>query len=222
MTALTQPTARGALIVVEGLDRAGKSSQCEILQKSLSQQGNAVKYIRFPDRTTPIGKLIDSYLRGSTYQDDHSIHLLFSANRWEIAKSIEDEIANGTTVIVDRYSYSGVVYSAAKANPTLSLEWAWQPEIGLPRPDICLFLNITPEEAARRGGFGAERYENEPMQTRVRELFRSIFERQTDVSIIDAGKSIDEVAVEIKNAVFDCISRMDATSALRKLEPLAN
>jgi dTMP kinase len=36
-----------------------------------------------------------------------------------LAKSIEEDIANGTTVIVDRYSYSGVVYSAAKANPTL-------------------------------------------------------------------------------------------------------
>ncbi|KAK4868714.1 hypothetical protein LT330_006916 [Penicillium expansum] len=216
------PTRRGALIVVEGLDRAGKSSQCEMLRDSLSRQGRAVKYIRFPDRTTPIGQLIDSYLRGTSHQDDHSIHLLFSANRWEVAKSIEDDITNGTTVIVDRYSYSGVVYSAAKANPTLSLDWAWQPEIGLPRPDICLFLSISPEEAAKRGGFGAERYENEAMQTRVRELFRTIFEKQQDVSIIDAGKSIDEVAQEIQGAVAGCIARLDATSALRKLEPLKN
>ncbi|KAI2695478.1 hypothetical protein DTO013E5_6050 [Penicillium roqueforti] len=216
------PTRRGALIVVEGLDRAGKSSQCEMLRESLSQQGHVVKYIRFPDRTTPIGKLIDSYLRGTSHQDDHSIHLLFSANRWEIARSIEEDITNGTTVIVDRYSYSGVVYSAAKANPTLSLDWAWQPEIGLPRPDICLFLSISPEEAAKRGGFGAERYENEAMQTRVRELFRTIFEKQQDVSIIDAGKSIDEVSREIQSAVAGCIARLDETGALRKLEPLAN
>ncbi|KAJ5542133.1 hypothetical protein N7535_004556 [Penicillium sp. DV-2018c] len=223
MTGLsTRPTRRGALIVVEGLDRAGKSSQCEMLRDFISKRGDEVKYIRFPDRTTPIGKLIDSYLRGSSHQDDHSIHLLFSANRWEVAKSIEEDIASGTTVIVDRYSYSGVVYSAAKANPTLSLEWAWQPEIGLPRPDICLFLNISPEEAAKRGGFGAERYENETMQSRVRELFRTIFEKQQDVSITDAGKSIEEVAQEIQGAVSDCIARLDATTPLRKLEPLAN
>ncbi|CAG8940629.1 unnamed protein product [Penicillium salamii] len=221
MASQTQSTRRGALIVVEGLDRAGKSSQCEMLRDSLSQQGSPVKYIRFPDRTTPIGKLIDSYLRGSSHQDDHSIHLLFSANRWEVAKSIEDEIASGTTVIVDRYSYSGVVYSAAKANPTLSLEWAWQPEIGLPRPDICLFLSISPEEAAKRGGFGVERYENEPMQTRVRQLFSTVFERQEDVSIIDAGRSITEVALQIQATVSDCIVHMDATAPLRKLGPLA-
>lgn len=125
-------------------------------------------------------------------------------------------------VIVDRYSYSGVVYSAAKANPTLSLEWAWRPEIGLPRPDICLFLRISPEEAAKRGGFGAERYENGEMQTRVRELFQTIFEKQQDVSIIDAGKSIEEVSQEIQGAVAGCIARLDVTGALRKLGPLAN
>jgi dTMP kinase len=42
------PTRRGALIVVEGLDRAGKSSQCEMLQEYLLSQGKTVKYIRFP------------------------------------------------------------------------------------------------------------------------------------------------------------------------------
>ncbi|KAJ5134481.1 hypothetical protein N7448_000499 [Penicillium atrosanguineum] len=223
MTGTSQQTRtqRGALIVVEGLDRAGKSSQCEMLQTYLKEQGHSVKYIRFPDRTTPIGKLIDSYLRGSANQEDHAIHLLFSANRWEIAKSIEEDINSGITVIVDRYSYSGAVYSAAKANPTLSLEWAWQPELGLPRPDICLFLSISAEEAAKRGGYGAERYENETMQTRVRELFRTLFERQKDVYVVDAGKTLTEVSKDIQNAVLNCLACLDTIGSLRKLGPLA-
>ncbi|KAJ5665245.1 uncharacterized protein N7477_007693 [Penicillium maclennaniae] len=224
MTGMSQHTStrRGALVVVEGLDRAGKSSQCEILQNYLTEQGHNVKYIRFPDRTTPIGKLIDSYLRGSANQEDHAIHLLFSANRWEVAKSIEKDINNGITVIVDRYSYSGAVYSAAKANPTLSLDWAWQPELGLPRPDICLFLSISTDEAAKRGGYGAERYENEAMQTRVRDLFRTLFERQKDVYVVDAGKALKEVSKDIQTAVLDCLARLDTIGSLRTLGPLAN
>jgi dTMP kinase len=174
------------------------------------------------DRSTPIGKLIDSYLRGSANQDDHSIHLLFSANRWELAKSIEQDIAAGITLIVDRYSYSGAVYSAAKANPTLSLEWAWQPEIGLPQPDICLFLSISAEEAAKRGGFGAERYENESMQTRVRELFRTLFERQKDACVVNAGRTLEEVSRDIQAAVSDCVAQLDTVGPLRTLGPLAN
>ena len=93
---------RGKLIVFEGLDKAGKSTQCTRLVENLEKDNVAVKYIRFPgrthdrdvtsdltdylsDRTTPIGKMIDSYLRSQSNQEDHVIHLLFSANRWELA-----------------------------------------------------------------------------------------------------------------------------------------
>ncbi|KAL4886273.1 thymidylate kinase-domain-containing protein [Aspergillus karnatakaensis] len=216
------PTRRGALIVVEGLDRAGKSSQCEFLRKFLQEAGRPVKYIRFPDRTTAIGQLIDGYLRGQSHLDDHSIHLLFSANRWELAKSIESDIASGNHIIIDRYSYSGAVYSAAKANPSLSLEWAWLPEVGLPKPDLCLFLSISPQEAAKRGGFGGERYENETMQAHVRELFKTIFDRQqgSEVQVVDAGRSIDEVSQDISKIVTECILRLDPASPLGKLTPI--
>ncbi|KAL4771769.1 thymidylate kinase-domain-containing protein [Aspergillus nidulans var. acristatus] len=214
---------RGVLIVVEGLDRAGKSSQCKFLHDLLQEGGRPVKYIRFPDRTTPIGKLIDGYLRGQSHLDDHSVHLLFSANRWEAAQSIESDIANGISVIIDRYSYSGAVYSAAKANPSLSLEWAWQPEVGLPKPDLCLFLSISPEEAAKRGGFGGERYENEIMQTRVRELFNTIFDlqRATDIRIIDAGNSLAEVSQDILKVVTERIAGVDTASPLGKLTSIS-
>ncbi|EAA58869.1 hypothetical protein AN8213.2 [Aspergillus nidulans FGSC A4] len=218
---------RGALIVVEGLDRAGKSSQCKFLHNILQEGGRPVKYIRFPGDSsfarTLRRKLIDGYLRGQSHLDDHSIHLLFSANRWEVAQSIEADIANGTSVIIDRYSYSGAVYSAAKANPSLSLEWAWQPEVGLPKPDLCLFLSISPEEAAKRGGFGGERYENEAMQTRVRELFNTIFDlqRATDIRIIDAGKSLAEVSQDILNVVTERIAGVDTASPLGKLTSIS-
>lgn len=173
------------------------------------------------DRSTPIGKLIDSYLRGQSQLDDHSIHLLFSANRWEAARSIQEDIANGVSIIVDRYSYSGAVYSAAKGNLNLSLQWAWQPEVGLPRPDLCLFLSISTEEAARRGGFGVERYENDAMQKRVRELFLALLElpHNDEICVIDAGKPVGEVAGDILEPVLECMKNVDAIGPLRKLGP---
>lgn len=123
-------------------------------------------------------------------------------------------------MIVDRYSYSGVVYTAAKGNPNLSLEWAWQPEIGLPRPDLCLFLRLPPEEAAKRGGFGLERYENESMQGRVRELFQDLFDRQRrddEIHIVEAGKSFDEVSQDIFKIATDTIACLDSIGSLRRL-----
>ncbi|KAL8803846.1 MAG: hypothetical protein Q9223_006044 [Gallowayella weberi] len=186
---------RGALIVIEGLDRAGKSTQCEKLVQYFQHQGRRVKHMRFPNRLTLIGRLIDSYLKGETQQEDHVIHLLFSANRWEAAPQITEDIANGTTIIIDRYYYSGVVYSAAKANPTLSLGWAIQPEVGLPKPDLCMFLDISPADAALRGGFGFERYETSEMQKRVRSLFGELQRRPENQEMVsvDAGRSIEDV-----------------------------
>src|ERR1700710_1703115 len=105
--------------------------------------------------------MINKYLTGQAQQDDHSIHLLFSANRWEAIGSIKADLLSGTKVIVDRYSFLGAVYSAAKANPNLSLSWAWNMEVGLLKPDLLFFLDISSEDAAKRGGYGAERYEKE-------------------------------------------------------------
>jgi len=92
---------RGKLVVFEGLDKAGKSTQCSRLVENLRYNGHEVRHIRFPgkfkshgqslvcscllDRTTVIGKMIDAYLKGEASQEDHVIHLLFSANRWELA-----------------------------------------------------------------------------------------------------------------------------------------
>ena len=99
-------------------------------------------------------------------------------------------------MVIDRYYYSGIVYSAAKDRPDLTLKWAREPEVGLPRPDVCLFLDITPEAAAGRGGFGGEKYENSKMQKRVRELFCELILLSDggDVKIVNAGQPVDEVA----------------------------
>lgn len=89
--------ARGALIVLEGLDRSGKSTQVDRLVARLNAEGHKARLHKFPgtspatallseltvDRTTAIGKMIDAYLRSAAELDDHAIHLLFSANRWE-------------------------------------------------------------------------------------------------------------------------------------------
>ncbi|ERF69777.1 hypothetical protein EPUS_07033 [Endocarpon pusillum Z07020] len=229
--------ARGVLIVVEGLDRAGKTVQCQLLLEALQQRGHHVKYIKFPgnttmkvclgwvlkhacsDRNSLTGKIINGYLQGQAQQDDHSIHLLFSANRWEAAQRIRSDLSNGITIIVDRYSYSGAVYSAAKENPDLSLEWAWQPEVGLPRPDLLLFLSISAEETAKRGGYGEERYETNAMQSKVRHLFDRLLSMNHghDIHLIDARFPVDQVAKDILNSTLGHLSERKPLETFAKL-----
>ncbi|GLI69174.1 hypothetical protein VaNZ11_013743, partial [Volvox africanus] len=160
--------SRGALIVFEGIDRCGKSTQSSMLVSNLRSRRINVEHWRFPDRSTMIGHTINDYLRNGVQQDDTAIHLLFTANRFEKRKEMLRLLAGGTTLILDRYSYSGVAYSAAKGISHLDSEYCRSVEVGLPAADLVVFMEMPPEQAAARGGFGAERYETLAFQRKAR------------------------------------------------------
>ncbi|KAH8919611.1 thymidylate kinase [Atractiella rhizophila] len=187
------------IIVFEGLDRSGKSSQSELLKARLEEEGKTVQLLKFPDRTTPIGTLINSYLLSKSNLSDESIHLLFSANRWEKAESIQETLSAGTWIVADRYCFSGIAFTAAKG---LSIEWCRSPDVGLPAPDLTLFLDLTAEAAEQRGGYGEERYEKKEMQRKVKEHFEALGKEEGERwKVIDADGTREEVKGKIWDAV---------------------
>lgn len=189
---------RGALIVLEGCDRAGKSTQCRLLAEAMDKAGTNTIQMRFPDRTTPIGKMIDSYLTSGCEMDDKAIHLLFSANRWEAVSRMTELLNSGTNLVVDRYAYSGVAFTASKG---ISQRWCKSPDVGLPTPDAVIFLDIPLKEAQGRGGFGEERYEKGEIQKKVRHEFELL--REPSWAMVDACRSIDQVHADILSAVTE-------------------
>ncbi|XP_030072491.1 thymidylate kinase [Microcaecilia unicolor] len=195
---------RGALIVLEGVDRAGKTTQCKKLVDALSQCGHFAELLRFPERTTEVGQLVGSYLEKRINLEDHTVHLLFSANRWEHVPLIKDKLNNGITLVVDRYAFSGVAFTSAKEK--FSLEWCKQPDVGLPKPDLILFLQLNPMEATKRGDFGNERYENSSFQERVLHRFFQLMEDETlNWKVVDASKNIEDLHKEIRSLSEDAI-----------------
>ena len=144
---------RGAFIVFEGVDRCGKTTQTSLLVKHLLQLGLAAVAMNFPDRTTMVGNLINQYLQSKSELDDRAIHLLFSANRWELAPTLKETLLQqSTSVVCDRYAYSGVAFSSAKKSLQDDLEWCKSCDVGLPAPDAVIFLDLTQEQAEQRGG----------------------------------------------------------------------
>jgi dTMP kinase len=103
----------------------------------------------------------------------------------------------------------------------LSLAWSRHPEEGLPRPDLCLFLDISAQDAAKRGGWGEERYEKEELQQRVRHLFSAIraTDDGSDFVTIDAGQSLEHVQSEIRQHVDACVSETSESKPLRRIQP---
>jgi dTMP kinase len=192
---------RGSLIVIEGLDRTGKTTQTERLLAKLASIGVNHKLVKFPQRETEIGIMINKYLTDKTFQlKDQAAHLLFSANRWELVNSIEEDLKNGVTVVLDRYVYSGVAYSAAKG---LDFDWCLNPDKGLPKPDVTVFLKFKDDgEHTSREGFGDERYEVAEFQAKVRKMFEKFQgNEEWNVLYVD-GMKIEEVEEKIWNIVM--------------------
>ncbi|KAK7324579.1 hypothetical protein VNO77_28253 [Canavalia gladiata] len=204
--------SRGALVVLEGLDRSGKSSQCSRLVSFLEGQGISAELWRFPDRTTNVGQMISAYLTNTSHLDDHTIHLLFSANRWEKRSLMETKLKTGTTLIVDRYSYSGVAFSSAKG---LDIEWCKAPEIGLLAPDLVAYLDISPEKAAERGGYGGERYEKLEFQKKVADCYKVLHDASWKV--VDACQPMEDVEKQLQEIVFDCVTQCQKGKPLSTL-----
>lgn len=198
---MAKSAMRGALIVLEGCDRSGKTTQSSKLVEALNNMNIPAKKISFPDRSTPIGSIINDYLSRKIELPDRSVHLLFTANRWELEPEIRKQIESGVTLIVDRYSYSGVVFTNAKQ--CIDFEWCCGPENGLPKPDLVLFLKLPISDMIKRSGFGDERYENVEFQNMVDKNYEK-FKNENFIQV-DATQDISILTSSLLKQVMKTI-----------------
>lgn len=142
------------LVVLEGLDGAGKSTQVKMLRDYLESRGGEFSYIHFPRYDAPVyGGLIGRFLRGDFGAND-AVHpqlvaLLFAEDRHGAAPQIRSVLERGGTVLLDRYVYSNIAYQCAKLSDPLEVEslrkWINDTEYGdfnLPMPDLNIFLDV--------------------------------------------------------------------------------
>ena len=128
---------RGKIIVIEGIDKAGKTTQANLLLKKLKGK----KYVKFdfPDYSTPVGIEIKQFLDGKRDYSDEVKMMLLSANRWEKKSEIESIIGKGTTIIMNRYYQSNLAYGISKG---LKLKWLLALDEGLPKADLVVVIDI--------------------------------------------------------------------------------
>ena len=142
------------LIVLEGLDGAGKSTQVKKLKQYLLERCGELEYIHFPRYDAPVyGELISRFLRGD-FGDNESVHpqlvaLLFAEDRHGAAEGIKARLADNKTVLLDRYVYSNIAYQCSKLTDKQEVEqlrrWIFDTEYNVfkePVPDLNIFLDV--------------------------------------------------------------------------------
>lgn len=142
------------LIVLEGLDGAGKSTQLKMLSDYMSGSGREVEHLHFPRYDAPVfGEMIARYLRGDFGAID-AVHpqvvaLLFAEDRRGAAPMLREKMESGKCVILDRYVYSNIAFQCSKtASPGEARalrDWILDVEyrqFAIPVPDLNLFLDV--------------------------------------------------------------------------------
>jgi dTMP kinase len=151
--------APGLLVVLEGVDGSGKSTEAQLLVRWLARAlQKPCHFIKFPIYNSPSGQVITQYLNGELGDlDPVSTACLYALNRREAKAEIDFQLSVGNTVLCDRYIYSNTAFQCARLDEIkartdlhLMIEAIEFEKNGLPRADVVIQLDIPPEESERR------------------------------------------------------------------------
>lgn len=185
---------RGHLIVFEGMDKAGKGTQCQLLQEFVKNQGKSCVRMEFPDYNSILGKEIKKFLHQKNRFPKEVQHILLSANRWEKKEEIENILNSGVTIIMDRYYQSNLVYGISSG---LDLDWLINLDNGLPKEDLVIVLDINPNVSKERVMNNRDLFEeNKELLTKVEKNYQELA-KKFGWYIIDGKRSIEDVHQEI-------------------------
>ncbi len=199
----------GKFIVMEGLDGSGKTTQLRLLEEHLQKRGQVVDVTAEPT-VSALGGMLRDALCDYTHRSSCEIAALFMADRvqhnvnpvWGIQKLL----GLGHTVLCDRYYYSSMAYQGSLC------DWDWVADMNLNcpeirKPDLCIFLDVDYARSLERMQSGnrtyLEIYENAESLLKTRQSYFRAFEQlreRDNIVIIDAARSVEEVAAEVMAA----------------------
>ena len=166
------------LIIIEGLDGCGKSTQTALLEKYLYEKNVDFKKIKLPDYNSPSSTLVNMYLKGKfgNNADDvnaYAAGAFYAVDRFASYKlNWGKDYENGTLILADRYATSNPIYQMEKLPQDKwdeYLDWSADFEynkIGIPKPDLVIYLDMDVEVSQR---LMTSRYEGDENKKDVHE-----------------------------------------------------
>ena len=219
----------GKLIVFEGTDGTGKSTQCARACKRLEAQGVRFQNIKFPQYDEPSSALIKMYLAGEFGKDPDTINpyaasTFYAVDRYAgFARGWKAFYDEGGVIVCDRYTTSNAVHQGSKVPEAERAEffrWLYDLEydrMGLPRPDLVVLLDMPVEvseqlmrKREQSTGTHADIHErDEAYLEKCRAVARQAAEYYgwKRVSCVQSGtlRSVEEIHEEVFSIVRTCL-----------------
>ncbi|MCM1164871.1 MAG: thymidylate kinase [Lachnospiraceae bacterium] len=151
---------KGKIIVFEGLDGSGKTTQLELAESYLSGLGVKCRAVSFPNYSSTSGKLIGEYLKGKIpcdgYNGAYAASAMYALDRYiSYMTDWRGFYENGGVILSGRYTTSNAIYQLTKIPPEQHgqfLDWLMDFEygkLGLPEPDTVIYLDMPIEMSQR-------------------------------------------------------------------------
>ena len=157
-----QNIKKGKLIVIEGTDSSGKETQTALLFERLSEKIEKIRKISFPNYESPACAPVKMYLAGEFGMDATAVNpypasTMYAIDRYASFKKDWGIFYNeGGVIVTDRYTTSNMVHQASKIDDEKEknsyLDWLEDLEynkMGIPKPDLVIFLNMPTETAEK-------------------------------------------------------------------------
>lgn len=219
----------GKLIVIEGLDGSGKSTQLELLYKNLTDKGIDCRCVSFPDYEHPSSTLVKMYLSGEFGNDPGDVNAyaastFYAVDRYASFKKYWGDYYNGGGVVIaGRYVTSNAVHQNSKLDESLwngFLDWLYDFEyvkMGIPKPDKVIFLDM-PIEVSQKLMTG--RYKGDEAKKDIHErntdylehcrksaLYTAEYSGWQKISCAKDGeaRTIEDIAQDVLNSVIEVL-----------------
>ncbi len=204
----------GKFIVFEGIDGSGKSTQMKLLAKKLEEKGVKTRLTLEPTYGL-VGGTLHEILSGKIKADPKVTAALFVADRLDHLTNENDgvlkSLENGETVICDRYYFSSYAYQSTE----VPSEWVVEANklcADTLRPDVTIFIDISPQVAMERilaNRDTVEIYETEEKLTKIRDSYFAAFEKMKtteNVKIINGERTVEEIAEDIEKYILELLT----------------
>ena len=219
---------KGKLIIIEGLDGSGKSTQMQLLCQRAEQLGKPVRRVKFPNYDEDSSALVKAYLSGelgSLQQiNAYAASVLYSVDRYATwRRHMHSDYEQGAVFLLDRYTTANMYHQTTKLPHEewdSFLDWLVDLEfqkMGLPAPDLVLYLDMpteATEQMMRRREAATHtkadiHEQDEAYLRRCRENAAYVVARcgwtRIDCAKDGAPRSIDDIHNEVMACVADLI-----------------
>lgn len=217
----------GKLIIIEGLDGCGKSTQTALLQEYFEKEGISYKKIKLPDYDSPSSTLVNMYLGGEFGKSADDVNAyaagaFYAVDRFASYKlGWGKEYNDGVLILADRYATSNSIYQMEKLDKSewdSYLEWSADFEynkIGIPKPDLVIFLDM-PVEISQK--LMTSRYDGDESKKDVHEANVEFLNscrasalytaRRQGWAVIPCSDGVNPLPVEeIHNTIIDFVKK---------------